>query len=45
MLHGMGIRTGVDLPALIAAGRECCALLRRPDLSAVARAMGGADGA
>ncbi len=38
MLHGMGIATGVDLPALIAAGQWLSAQLGRPSASRVARA-------
>jgi hydroxymethylglutaryl-CoA lyase len=38
MLHGMGIATGVDLPALIAAGQWLSGQLGRPGASRVARA-------
>ncbi|MDE1898317.1 MAG: hydroxymethylglutaryl-CoA lyase [Xanthomonadaceae bacterium] len=39
MLHGMGIATGVDLPALIAAGQWLSGQLGRATASRVARAM------
>ncbi|WP_245156033.1 hydroxymethylglutaryl-CoA lyase [Nocardioides sp. 503] len=38
MLAGLGIETGVDLPAVVAAGRRMCDLLGRP-LSRVAAAL------
>ncbi|TPW18053.1 MAG: hydroxymethylglutaryl-CoA lyase [Halothiobacillaceae bacterium] len=38
MLHGMGITTGVDLPALIEVGRFICAKLERTNQSKVGRA-------
>jgi hydroxymethylglutaryl-CoA lyase len=38
MLHGLGIQTGVDLDALIAAGQRVCTRLGRENQSAVARA-------
>lgn len=38
MLHGLGIETGVDLDALIAAGQACCERLGRANQSAVAQA-------
>lgn len=40
MLKGMGIETGVDLPALISAGRYISEALGRPPVSKVALAMG-----
>jgi hydroxymethylglutaryl-CoA lyase len=39
MLDGMGVRTGVKLDAVIAAGREICGLLGRTSGSRVAQAM------
>lgn len=39
MLKGMGIETGVDLPALVEAGRYISAALDRPSGSKVARVM------
>jgi hydroxymethylglutaryl-CoA lyase len=39
MLDGMGVWTGVDLDAVIEAGRRICALLARPSGSRVAQAM------
>lgn len=39
LLHGLGIRTGVDLTAVAAAGREVCAALGRPAASKVAQAL------
>ena len=39
MLHGMGIVTGVDLPAVARAGEAISALIGRPTASRVARAM------
>jgi hydroxymethylglutaryl-CoA lyase len=39
MLHGMGIVTGVDLPAIARAGEAISAALGRPTASRVARAM------
>ncbi|GHD39289.1 hydroxymethylglutaryl-CoA lyase [Parahalioglobus pacificus] len=39
MLEGMGIRTGIDLSALVAAGNRISAALGRDTLSRVARAM------
>jgi hydroxymethylglutaryl-CoA lyase len=39
MLAGLGIETGVDLPAVVAAGRRMCELLDRPR-SRVAAAVG-----
>ncbi len=41
MLRGMGIATGVDLDALLAAGRFVTDALGRPPASRVARARGG----
>lgn len=38
MLHGMGIATGIDLPALMAAGQYISENLQRPTASRVARA-------
>ena len=40
MLHGMGIETGVDLPALVDTGRWLAGLLGRETASKVGRAMG-----
>lgn len=40
MLHGMGIATGIDLEALIAAGAFICDAIGRPTGSKVARAKG-----
>jgi hydroxymethylglutaryl-CoA lyase len=42
MLHGMGVQTGVDLPALVETGRWLAALLGRETASKVGRAMGAA---
>jgi len=42
MLHGMGFKTGIDLPALAATGHWLAALLGRENGSKVARAMGTA---
>lgn len=39
MLNGMGIRTGVDMQQLIAAGKTICDTLGRPSASKVARAL------
>jgi hydroxymethylglutaryl-CoA lyase len=39
MLDGMGIRTGVDLDRLAAAGREICRVLGRPSSSKVAQVL------
>lgn len=41
LLNGLGIHTGVDLPALVAAGNRICAVLGRASGSRVARALGG----
>lgn len=41
MLDGLGIGTGVDLEALVAAGGDICGALGRPPASKVARAMAG----
>ena len=41
MLHGMGLRTGVDLDALVDTGRWLSALLGRETASKVTRARGG----
>lgn len=38
MLDGMGIETGIDLPALVAAGQRICDVLGRPNGSRVAQA-------
>jgi hydroxymethylglutaryl-CoA lyase len=38
LLDGLGIHTGVDLPALIAAGQRISEVLGRPNGSRVARA-------
>jgi hydroxymethylglutaryl-CoA lyase len=43
MLDGMGIETGVQLDALLAADRYICAALSRPTHSRVARARAGAS--
>lgn len=43
MLKGMGIETGVDLQALVAAGRSICKFLGRPSGSRVANALAGQD--
>ncbi|MCA1908305.1 MAG: hydroxymethylglutaryl-CoA lyase [Magnetospirillum sp.] len=40
MLHGMGIKTGVDLTKLIAAGTYICGSIGRPTGSKVAKALG-----
>jgi len=40
MLHGMGIRTGIDLTKLIEAGSFICDAIGRPTGSKVARALG-----
>ncbi|WP_305041995.1 hydroxymethylglutaryl-CoA lyase [Geoalkalibacter sp.] len=42
MLEGLGIETGVDLSALVAAGRYICEFLGRPSGSKVTRALGEA---
>src|SRR5690606_2492509 len=39
LLHGLGIETGVDLPALAAAGRFICEKLGRESCSKVGRAL------
>jgi hydroxymethylglutaryl-CoA lyase len=39
MLNGLGIDTGVDLDALLEAGRFICAALQREPASKVARAL------
>ncbi|MBP2279296.1 hydroxymethylglutaryl-CoA lyase [Psychrobacter sp. PL15] len=39
MLHGMGIRTGIDLEKLVSAGERISAFLERPNGSNVARAL------
>ncbi len=41
MLQGMGIETGIDLPALITAGERISATLGRPTGSRTAQALGG----
>lgn len=41
MLNGLGVATGVDLDALVAAGRDVCAALGRAPASKVARALAG----
>ena len=43
MLEGSGIRTGVDLDAVIAAGRGICRMLGREPASHLARARAAAD--
>jgi hydroxymethylglutaryl-CoA lyase len=43
MLHGMGIRTGVDLDALVDTGRWLASLLGRETASRVGRARGAAE--
>lgn len=42
MLHGMGLRTGVDLDALVATGHWLAGVLGRETASRVGRAMGAA---
>lgn len=42
MLHGMGMPTGIDLPALVATGHWLATLLGRESSSKVGRAMGAA---
>lgn len=44
MLKGLGIETGVDLAAMIEAGRYICSFLDRVPGSRVARAMQGQEG-
>jgi hydroxymethylglutaryl-CoA lyase len=39
MLHGMGIETGVDLDAVVEAGRHICEALGRPNASRAGRAI------
>jgi hydroxymethylglutaryl-CoA lyase len=39
MLHGLGIKTGVNLDAVAAAGRSICAAIGKEPASRVARAM------
>jgi len=39
MLHGMGIKTGIDLDKLIEAGRFISEAIKRPTASKVARAI------
>ncbi|SDN15048.1 hydroxymethylglutaryl-CoA lyase [Pseudomonas jinjuensis] len=39
LLNGLGIETGIDLDALIAAGQRICAVLDKPNGSRVARAL------
>jgi hydroxymethylglutaryl-CoA lyase len=39
MLHGMGIRTGLDLDALVDAGAWISSVLGRPPVSRVSRAL------
>jgi hydroxymethylglutaryl-CoA lyase len=39
MLHGMGIKTGVDMPKLLAATNEVSKLIGRPPVSRVAAAL------
>jgi hydroxymethylglutaryl-CoA lyase len=41
MLHGLGIRTGVDLPSLVAASRWLAGHLGRPSPSRVVAALAG----
>ncbi|MNN26581.1 Hydroxymethylglutaryl-CoA lyase YngG [compost metagenome] len=38
LLNGLGIHTGIDLDAVIAAGQRICAVLDKPNGSRVARA-------
>ena len=45
MLDGLGIRTGVDLQKLAAAGRYICDALGRPPASKVSRALAARGGA
>jgi hydroxymethylglutaryl-CoA lyase len=40
MLHGLEIKTGIDLDALIEVGQRCCDQLERKNHSAVAQARG-----
>jgi len=39
LLHGLGIYTGIDLPAVIAAGERICTVLGRENGARVARAQ------
>ena len=39
MLHGMGIETGVDLEAVVEAGRDICDAIGRPNASRAGRAI------
>lgn len=40
MLHGLGIKTGIDLPSLIRAGQYICNFLNKPTESKTARCLG-----
>ena len=44
MLGGLGVETGIDLDALVEAGRFICAALGRKPASKVALAWAGGDG-
>ena len=44
MLGGLGVETGIDLDALVGAGRFICAALGRKPASKVALAWAGGDG-
>lgn len=39
MLHGLGIKTGIDLPALISAGKYICKFLNKQTESKTARCL------
>ena len=39
LLHGLGIRTGIDLPRLVDIGRWICAILGREPSSKVNKAF------
>lgn len=43
LLHGLGIHTGIDLPAVIAAGERICTVLGRENGARVARAQRAAQ--
>jgi hydroxymethylglutaryl-CoA lyase len=42
MLDGLGVHSGIELGALVAAGNRVCTLLQRPNQSRVGRALGAA---
>ncbi len=44
MMGGLGVETGIDLDALVEAGRFICAALGREPASKVALAWAGGDG-